>query len=53
MRNENKNVGVKALIRKIKAAFRIPENIQHYSREDFLVAEKKYLKYCLTEGSCV
>jgi hypothetical protein len=44
--------GAKRLVNKFKNNFRIPENINHYSKEDYQQAEKKYLKFCLTTGMC-
>jgi len=47
----NKN-GLKALIKKYRKKFRIPENLDHYGEDDYRQAEKKYLKFCLTTGRC-
>jgi len=47
-----KKNGLKALIKKYRKKFRIPENIDHYAEDDFRRAEKKYLKFCLTTGGC-
>jgi len=44
--------GLKALISKYRKKFRISENLNHYSKEDYQKAEKKYLKFCLTTGKC-
>jgi hypothetical protein len=44
--------GTKLLVKKYRETFRIPENINYYSKEDFQRAEKKYLKFCLTTGKC-
>ena len=35
---------------KYKNEFRIPENLNHYSDEDFKKAERKYLKFLFMEG---
>jgi hypothetical protein len=43
--------GLELLIRECRRRFRIPENINHYSAEDFREAEKKFLKLCLISGS--
>lgn len=40
--------GIQLLIKKHKDIFRMPENLEHYSQEDFKAAEKKYLKFILT-----
>ena len=45
-----KNLGLKRLIKKHKASFRIPENLKYYSDKDFYLAEKKFLKYALYSG---
>jgi hypothetical protein len=44
--------GAKLLVKKFKNNFRIPENINYYSKEDYQRAEKKYLRFCLTTGMC-
>ena len=44
--------GAKLLVKKFKNNFRIPENLNHYSKEDYQQAEKKYLRFCLTTGMC-
>jgi hypothetical protein len=45
-----RTTGIKLLIQNLKREFRIPENLEHYSEEDFQEAEKKYLKFCLQNG---
>jgi hypothetical protein len=44
--------GIETLLWQHKKTFRIPENINYYSEEDFRAAEKKYLKLCITQGKC-
>jgi hypothetical protein len=44
--------GAKRLVNKFKNKFRIPENLNHYSKEDYQRAEKQYLRFCLTTGMC-
>ena len=46
----DRTTGIKLLIQNLKKEFRIPENLEHYSEEDFQVAEKKFLKFCLQNG---
>ncbi len=46
----NFNTGLELLIKKYRAKFRISENLNHYSPEDFKKAEKKFLKYVLGQG---
>jgi hypothetical protein len=47
-----KGSGVKLLREMYRKKFRIPENTDHYSREDYKKAEKKYVKICLLKGNC-
>lgn len=42
--------GLECLLERFRNAFRIPENINHYSEKDFQAAEKKYIKYCINYG---
>jgi hypothetical protein len=51
-KNPLQTTGAKLLVKKYRETFRIPENIDYYSKEDFQRAEKKYLKFCLTTGKC-
>ncbi len=39
--------GIELLLEKYLAIFRTPENLNHYSKEDYQVAERKFLKYAL------
>ena len=41
------NTGIQLLLQRYKKIFRIPENINHYSKQDYEIAEKKFLKYSL------
>ena len=41
--------GIKRLLRKYRNVFKIPENLNHYSDEDYKIAERKFLKYALGE----
>lgn len=45
--------GIRALIKTLKKMFRIPENLAHYTQEDFQKAEKKFLKFCLQNGCII
>jgi hypothetical protein len=52
MGNSMKNTsGISLLIEEYRKRFRIPENLDHYSDEDFQEAEKKYIKYRLFHGN--
>lgn len=42
-----KTSGLKSLINKYRKLFRIPENLNHYSEEEYKVAERKFLKLSL------
>ncbi len=45
--DHDKASGIKSLIKKYRKLFRIPENLNHYSDEDFRKAERKFLKFSL------
>ena len=51
-KKELQNRGIALLIRQGKEMFRIPENINHYAPEDYLAAEKKFVKECIIKGNC-
>ena len=42
--------GVKLLVNKYRGQFRIAENLDYYSEENFKIAERKFLKYALNKG---
>ena len=42
--------GMERLVARYKSAFRIPENLNFYSKEDFKRAERKYIKMTLGLG---
>ncbi len=44
--------GMDRLVEKYRRQFRIPENIDHYAEDDYHLAERKYLHFCLKRGSC-
>ncbi len=50
MENLDKNTGIKLLIREFKRRFRIPENLNYYSEENYQDAEKQFVRFCLHEG---
>jgi hypothetical protein len=53
MKNGNgENTGIELLIQRYKKMFRIPENLNHYSKSDYEIAEKKFLRHSL-KNSCV
>ena len=50
MQQAKRNPGIKKLTQKYRTIFRVPENLNHYSKQDFHVAERKFLKYALEDG---
>ena len=50
-REKNESSGIQKLIQACKAAFRIPENIDYYSDEDYKIAERKFIKITCMEGT--
>jgi hypothetical protein len=46
-RTIKENSGIVNLLSRCRAAFRTPENLNHYSEPDLKAAEKKFLKYAL------
>ena len=47
-----KKRGFKLLRDMYRKKFRVPENMDYYSKEDLKKAEKKYVKLCLITGNC-
>jgi hypothetical protein len=45
--NHDKLSGIQSLDNHYRERFRIPENLDHYSDEDFGQAERKFLKFSL------
>ena len=43
----SQNNGIKLLVEKYRKKFRIAENFNHYSEENYKIAERKYLKFAL------
>ena len=43
------NSGIHVLLKKYRKVFRIPENLNYYSKTDYKIAERKFLKYALME----
>jgi hypothetical protein len=44
------NTGLILLLQRYKKIFRIPENLDHYSKTDYQMDEKKFLKYVLAKS---
>ena len=50
MKRESKSKsGIQTLVEKYRAAFRIRENLDYYSNQDYRSAERKFLKYVLEQ----
>jgi hypothetical protein len=47
-----KQTGINLLVKRYKELFRISENVNYYSEDDFRTAERKFLKFCMTHGHC-
>jgi hypothetical protein len=47
----SKNVGLQELYKKYQKAFRIPENLNHYSGKDFRNAERSFIRYGISNGN--
>jgi hypothetical protein len=41
--------GIDLLLKRYRKVFRIPENLNHYSKKDYAIAERKFIKYVLME----
>ena len=50
--NRARGNGLRKLIERGRALFRIRENTDHYSDADYRKAEKKFVKLCILEGRC-
>jgi hypothetical protein len=48
--SESRN-GLEELLKRYRRLFRIPENVNHYSEEDYRLAERKFLKYLLEQAN--
>jgi hypothetical protein len=46
--SSNTSQGIRLLVQKCRNEFRRPENIDYYTENDYVEAEKKYVKFCLT-----
>jgi hypothetical protein len=49
-KDSKQNAGIKSLVKKYRAIFEIPENLNYYSEADYKRAEKKFLKYAMLQG---
>jgi len=46
-KNVSDNPGVLTLLKQYKSIFQTPENLKHYSENDYEIAERKFLIWCL------
>ena len=46
----NDTAGIQRILKRYKTRFRVPENLNFYSREDLIAAERKFLKYAIKTG---
>ena len=46
----NQNTVIQLLLDRYRTAFRIPENLEHYSDEDYKRAERRFIKYAIEYG---
>ena len=47
------SAGIQRILKRYKTHFRVPENLNFYSREDLIAAERKFLKYAILNGGIV
>ena len=43
------NQGIQLLVKKYRDMFQIPENLNHYSSENYKIAEKRFIRHALAE----
>jgi hypothetical protein len=51
-KNSKHPQGIELLVKKYRGMFQTPENLNHYSREDYKIAEKCFIK-CALAGKCI
>jgi hypothetical protein len=49
----NDTAGIQRILKRYKTRFRVPENLNFYSRKDLIAAERKFLKYAIMNGGVV
>jgi len=52
-KNSRDDCGIEKLIKRYKKAFRIPENLNHYSQEDYKTAERRFIKHACLNGCII
>jgi hypothetical protein len=50
-RDAMSNAGLLNLIEHYRKMFRVPENLDHYSKEDLQRAERKFIRFALQKGN--
>ena len=46
----NTTAGIKKLVSIYREQFRIPENLDYYTNDDYKRAERKFIKFALQDG---
>jgi hypothetical protein len=49
-KDSNHPPGMDMLVQRYRTMFRIPEKINHYSKDDYQIVERKFVKYALIDG---
>jgi len=49
-KNMKDTIGIQRIVERYKTHFRVPENLNFYSKEDLVAAERKFLKYAIMNG---
>lgn len=52
IKGSEKTAGIRRLVEKGRESFRIAENVNFYSEQDYKAAEKKYIKFCVIQQRC-
>ncbi|MGA6926804.1 MAG: hypothetical protein WBY88_14040 [Desulfosarcina sp.] len=50
MQQPNAEQGIERLVKRYADAFQIPENVEHYSPDDFTRARRQFVRFCLEQG---
>jgi hypothetical protein len=49
-RSRHSRNGINQILEKYRRQFRIAENLNHYSKANYRIAERKYVKFVLEHG---
>ena len=52
IKQSDRTVGIRRLVEKGRETFRISENVNFYSEQDYKTAEKKFIKFCVIQQRC-